>query len=406
MRYAIASLMATIGVLLTVVAAPGLFVRSTLYDTDTVVARVDTALDDERVQLAIAEKVTDEVFILAEIDRDAAEAAIEAAQDSEAAEGTEGAGAVEGEEATEGEPPVEDEEATEGDDAAALPELDLVLDLPIAGAIQDQTTERAMAILASNTLDEPLLAATRESHEKWLVVVDGEANAEVVATNGEVTIDLEPVVDATLLELSRDPLLGFLADVEVPDGSATFVVVHDGQGGGIWWTMARVLPDWAGLATFFAIALIVAAIALSTDRDRIMLGAGVGLAAIALVTAGLVWAFRALVSTVFIRDEVPRGAFDAVYGTLSGPLIGMEIRIAIFGAVLAAIGGVMGFVLDWRAERLWAGEEQRHLQAQSNGQNGQGQPPITYPTGDDSPIYVSPFEESGLPLPPQHRDKH
>ncbi len=360
--------MATVAVLLTIIAGPGWFAKNTLYETDAVVERVNTTLDDERVQLAIAEKVTDQLFLLAGIDREAAVDAIdETDADADA-----------------------DPEATADtsilptptpDEAVDAEANDLLADLPIAEALQSVATERAALIVASNRLDPQILAAVRQSHEEFLEVVDGTLPPN---TEGVITIDLEPVVAETLDAIADDPILGFLSTSDVEIGESTFIVARDGQGGGVWWGMLRSFPDWTNLAIFGIFVLLGGAIVLSPERDRIMLTSGVGIAVIALIIGAASWAARPIVSTVFIRDEVSRGAYEAVYDVLSKPLISLEVRIAIFAAILAAIGGILGFFLDWRAERALA----------EGAENPNGYDPST-------PIYRSPFGESGIPPGPQ-----
>lgn len=329
MRYGLASAMATIAVMLTFIAGPGWFAKQTLYDTDTVVERVETALEDERVHLAIGDKVTDELFLMAGIDRDQANDAIDEATDDEPS----------------------DDEPDESGDPTPTPDQDisdLLNDLPIAEALQTVARDQAVEIVASGRLTPALVAAVRESHTQFLEVAESERSP---TDEGQITIDLDPVVDATLAAIADDPLLGFLSTSEVNVGEATFIVARDGQGGGVWWTVLRSFPDWSNLAVFGTFALLGAAIVLSPERDRIMLSSGAAIAGIALIIAAGTWAARAIVSTVFIRDEVTRGAFEAIYDTLSKPLISLEIRIAAFAAGLAVIGGIVGFVLDWRAER-------------------------------------------------------
>lgn len=366
--------MATVAVILTFIAGPGWYAKQTLYDTDTVVERVDDALVDPRVQEAIADKVTDELFLLAGINRDdAADALDEAADVDEDADDDE----------EEAEPTPTPAAGAEGDDD------DPLADLPIAEALQTVAKERALAILASGRLNPSLVAAARESHEEFLAVINDDPDAD---EQGEVTINLDPVVDATLLAIADDPVLGFLSTEDIEVGEARFVVLREGQGGGVWWTILRSFPDWTNMAILGTVVLLGAAIVLSPERDRVMLSSGVAIAVIALVIAAGTWAARAVVATVFIRDEATRGAYEAVYDTLARPFISLEVRIAVFAAVLAAIGGIMGFVLDWRAERELAAAAADAEAAAAAGGYG-------YP--GDVPRYQSPYENTGLPPGPQ-----
>lgn len=335
MRYGLASLMATIAVLLSVVAVPGRYVENTLYDTDQVVEHVATTLDDQRVQTVIANKVTDQLFTLAEIDRAEAESVLKEVAD------------------------LIEKAAEEGDESYELsipgldPEIfDLVADLPIAEALQTDSTQMVVDILATGRLTPALLTSVRTTHEAFVNVLNEEGLDRLPEDEAaQINIDLEPVLNAALAELADDPVLGFLSNAQVPVGSGDFVIAHDGQGSGLLWSLLRGLPDWTGKAVAGSILLLIAAVALSPERDRIMLGSGVAIACIALLTIGAVWAARAIATNVFIREDEPQGAFDAVYKTLADPLVSTELRVALLGGILAAFGGVLGLILDWQADR-------------------------------------------------------
>lgn len=335
MRYGLASLMATIAVLLSIVAVPGRYVENTLYDTDTVVENVEVVLGDERIQTAIANKVTDELFALAEIDRAEAESIIDELADIAA----------------------QHEEDGEDIFEVAIPGLDpevfdLIVDLPIAEALQTDSTQMVVDILASDRLTPVLLASVRATHESFLDVLNEEGFERLPEDQAaEIHIDLEPVMNAALAELANDPVLGFLSDIQVPAGTGDFVLAHDGQGSSIMWRLLRSFPDWTGKAVTGSVVLLIAAVALSPERDRIMLGSGIAISCIALLTIGAVWAARAVATNVFIREEEPQGAFDAVYKSLADPLISTELRVALLGGLLAAVGGILGLVLDWQADR-------------------------------------------------------
>jgi len=336
LRYGLAILLAALGVLASAFAGGAWFTRQTIYDTDAFVEATQPVFSSPAVQTAIAENVTEAVFAATgfarpEIDPDADNAEADDAADAEATIQID-------------QPPASED----GDEAA----IDPAFGEAIAFALEDQTADIAVQVLQRPAVQSALVVALRESHAELISVIHR-------SDNPEIEIDLEPVLTATVNELSEDSQLGFLAAVQIEPGTATFVVARDAQGGTIWWRFLRTFDDWNTSLMVFTFVAIALAVAISPERDRLLLGAGTGLTTIALVIIGFVFASRKLAGSVFIRDEVTRGAFDEVFAALAAPLIRLEVIIAIIGGVMIVAGAALGFYLSrFRGEKVWAGQEQ------------------------------------------------
>ncbi len=328
-RYGLAILLAGLGVLASAFAGAAWFTRDTIYDSDSFVDATEGVFATEGVQRAIAENVTEAVF---------------------EATGFARPEPVEEDEATDEEPTP----STVADDEAAAEEeaTDPAFGEAIAEALSAQTSDLAIAVMQRPEVMAALDRSLRNTHAELMSVIDR-------TDNPDVEIDLDPVLRATVAQLAADERLSFLSELELQPGIATFVVAHDAQGGGIWWRFLRAFDDWAVRLVVFTIASIALAIAVSPERDRLLLGTGTGLTTVALVIIGFLFAIRKLAGSIFIRDDVSRGAFDEVFGALASPLIRLEVIIAVLGVIMLVVGAALGFYISrFRGETVWAGHEQ------------------------------------------------
>ncbi len=323
-RYGLAILLAGLGVLASAFAGAAWFTRDTIYDSDSFVDATEGVFATEGVQRAIAENVTEAVF--------------------------EATGFTRPEPVEEEPTPTAVADDQEAEDEAEA--TDPAFGEAIAEALGAQTTELAIAVTQRPAVKVALDAALRDTHDELLSVIDRTDNADI-------EIDLDPVLRATVAQLARDDQLSFLSELEIQPGLAVFVVAHDAQGGSIWWRFLRSFDDWAVRLVVFTIVSIVLAIVVSPERDRLLLGTGTGLATVALINIGFLFSVRKLAGSIFIRDDVSRGAFDEVFAALASPLIRLQVTIAILGLVMLVVGAALGFYISrFRGETVWAGHEQ------------------------------------------------
>ncbi len=324
-RYGLGILLAGLGVLASAFAGAAWFTKQTIYEADSFVDATQGVFATEGVQRAIAENVTEAVF--------------------------EATGFTQPEPLEEEPTPTSVAETGDGEEADEEA-VDPAFGEAIAEALSAQTSELTISIMQRPAVAAALEGALRGAHDELISVIDR-------TNDDEIEIDLDPVLRATVAQLALDDQLSFLSELEIQPGLATFVVARDAQGGGIWWRFLRAFDDWAVRLVVFTFVSIGLAIALSPERDRLLLGTGTGLTTVALLIIGFLFAIRKLAGSIFIRDDVSRGAFDEVFAALASPLIRLEVTIAIVGVVMLVVGAALGFYLSrFRGERVWVGQEQ------------------------------------------------
>lgn len=244
----------------------------------------------------------------------------------------------------------------------SLPSEVSMLAGPIVDGLETAADDAAREILTSDEFRTVWRDVNRAVHEEALVVLRGDGD-EITSANGKVTLNLVPLVNALLADLSSDAseLFGTQIDipavgetdldtlrsalesefgVELPADFAQVTVYDDGRLAEVQRAL-RVLDDWTiGL---FVAALIagLGAFALSVDRRRTvahLAGAVAVIAALIMVVGGP------------IEHEVLRGISDAGHREAAEAAVGIAVDgldvmllwIAVLGAVLASIAWLIG----------------------------------------------------------------
>src|SRR5690606_17142059 len=171
LRRTSAALLVALACVALVAAVLGVWARRNFLDTDRFVARAGPLIEEPAVQEALAARLTDQVMV-----------------------------------------PVDAEALFE----EALPERGQVLAVPLANAVEGFVRDQVETFLATEQFERLWVAAIDLAHTGSVRVLRGESEA-VTATDGQVTLNLLPVVNAVLAEITaRSPeILG--REVDLPD---------------------------------------------------------------------------------------------------------------------------------------------------------------------------------------------
>ena len=181
----------------------------------------------------------------------------------------------------------------EGEIEGALPDAASFLAGPLTDQIETFAAQAASAVVASDQFNELWTAALGQSHDLAEGILEGDREV-IDASDGQVVVDLSPVV-AEVVDLldERGVDVG-----DVPEDAGRFVLVSDDQMSEVQQTV-DLLDALAWVLPFLALVLFVAALWLSGDRRRTLLGVGTGIAiAMALTLVVLALARTGLVDIV------------------------------------------------------------------------------------------------------------
>jgi hypothetical protein len=217
----------------------------------------------------------------------------------------------------------------------ALPPRAKFLAAPLANGLHTFTENTTKRFLASAAFQTLWVELNRRAHSQLVKVLTGEGGRTVQTANGEVVIDLAPVL-ARVKERLHDR--GVSVFDSVPPGAipSSFVILDSKQlekaqkGVKLLKTIALVLP-------LIVLALIAGAIGLSERRRRTLLQASLGIAASMAVLGILLTLGRSVYLDLVAGPNLPRDAASAFYDILVHYLrLGLRVVAAV--ALLVAAG--------------------------------------------------------------------
>ncbi|MFC7265179.1 hypothetical protein [Streptomyces lutosisoli] len=265
--------------LLSLLAVVAVWANSIVRDTDRYVATVGPLASNPDVQKAITNRVTTEV--LAQIDVEALVKQLEQAASEKGA------------------PP-----------RAAQ----LLGDLkgPITSGLKSLVSGTVERVVSSSAFDTVWVNANRKVHSALDKALTGESGGAVSVKNGQVAIDVGPIVDQV-----KDQLVsaGFKPAARIPNVHTDFVVFASKDVGKIktYLKLLEIIGTWLPI-----IAVLIAALGvyLAVHRRRALIGVGLGVF-VAMLVLGVA---LTLMRSVYL-DHLPVGASEAAAGAVFDALV-------------------------------------------------------------------------------------
>ncbi|MCX4428036.1 hypothetical protein [Streptomyces mirabilis] len=265
--------------LLSLLAVVAVWANNIVRDTDRYVATVGPLASDPDVQKAVTNRVT--TAVLAQIDVDAL---------------------------------VKDLERAASEKGAPPRAAKLLGDLsgPITSGLKSLVGDTVQRVVSSKAFDTVWVDANRRAHSALDKALTGNATGAVSAKNGQVTIDVAPIVAQV-----KDRLVsaGFKPAARIPAVHTDFVVFASKDIGKIK-TYLRVLDIIGGWLPVIAVLIAAAGVYLATDRRRALIGAAFGVFA-AMVVLGIVLA----VARAVYLDHLPVGTSEDAAATVFDSLV-------------------------------------------------------------------------------------
>lgn len=192
--------------------------------------------------------------------------------------------------------------------AALLPSLATPISNGVEGFARDQVND----FLESDRFAEVWEQVNRVAHAQVVRLLDGDSSGAVSAQDDAITINLAPIIEQVKEQLEDR---GFALASTVPAVDKSFVLVQsdsitDAQGA---YRLLNTLGTWLPL---IALVLVVAGVALATERRRALIRATLGITA-AMLVLGVLLALARMwyVGSVPAGVLTPEGA-GSVFDTL------------------------------------------------------------------------------------------
>jgi hypothetical protein len=309
-RRVLVALLVVVGCVLAPISVIGLWTRNTLLDTDQYVDTVGPLAKDPAIQVAISNRVTKRLVESVDI---------------------------------------------RGEAAAALPPRAEFIAPYIASGFETFVREATLRIVQSGRFQTLWENANRRSHSQVVAVLEGEGSETVETRNGQVVVNVGPLVNLVKQRLGdRGVAIFETVDDRIPQQFVLFdsEQLTKAQSG------VRLLKRVTYALPILALAAFAAAVALSHNRRRTLMRAALGIAfamALVLIVFNLArGAYLDAVENAGRSREAGAAAFDQVLDFLRVSLrtmFALGLAIAL-GAWLAGPGrlatriraGVLGIV--------------------------------------------------------------
>jgi hypothetical protein len=203
----------------------------------------------------------------------------------------------------------------------------------VASSLESVVDRLAVRVLSSDRFETLWERANRRAHDQVVEVLTGEGGRAITTKNGEVAVNLGPVVDRVRKRL--DSLgIDVFSGAEAKRVSPRFVVFQSDDLKSAQ-SLTDLLQKGAVVLPIVTLLLFAAAIAISRQRRKTVLHAGLGLAAGMLV---ILSAFN--VGRTFYLDAVKtanRDAAAAVYDQVLN-FLRLSARTGFVVGIIIAIG--------------------------------------------------------------------
>jgi len=221
-----------------------------------------------------------------------------------------------------------------------LPSWAQVFAAPLSNTLKGYTYQVAQAVVSSPTFSRFWRTANEKGHATVKAALLGNKGGAVQTTNGQVTLDLTPLVDRVKAALDARGIHVF-DSASIAPGAATFVIFRSE-------TLAKAqkaVSFFQALRIALPLLLIAAwagAIAVSTRRRRTVLELGFALAlAMAVTLIGYHLGRTAYLNAVS-SPKLPRDAAASIFDTLLRGLLDSARSVFVVGLVIGIAALLVG----------------------------------------------------------------
>src|SRR4051794_3378960 len=301
-RAPLAALLITLGCILAPVAVLGVWAGNQVSNTDRYVANMTPLISEPSIQQALSARITTEITDRIDAKALTTQAAAELSRDR-------------------------------------LPRLSALLTNfsgPIANGINGFVGTSVSRIVASPAMATLWAQANRTAHQSLVKVLSGEGNGALAEKNGQVVLQIGPLVTQVQQQLTAR---GLTFASKIPSVNATFPLFEAPnlakaqQGYRLVNTLKWLLP-------FLSLLLMAAGIFVARGRRRGPIGAGPGLSAAMLVLAAALLIARSIYLRSVPQSVLPADAAAALYDTLIR-FIRDGLRVLLLVGLVVATGAFL-----------------------------------------------------------------
>jgi hypothetical protein len=305
-RFLLAAFLIILGGVLSVPAAISIWQERQIQNEDRFVSTTMEAFNDEEVQILLATRLTEVVMTRTDIQ-----------------------GYI-----TQG---LENLEERAGDNAPpGIP----FLAAPLTRLASQTIYDLCLRALQSNALDQVLETALRATHRAVMAVVKQEAGL-LEETNGQVVLNLRPVIERVIQELAGERGEQALSRLDIPEDAGMIVIREESQNPWLW-KAAEWIDDFNPVVPIITAIVFLLAIAVAKNRRRAVIATGATLAIVAGLTLLALGAPVKELATSWPKTDQGQEAAKQVYDIILDSFRRQQFFTVIFGLVLVVVGTAAG----------------------------------------------------------------
>jgi hypothetical protein len=305
-RFLIVSFLIILGGILSVPAAIAVWQEREIQDEDAFVQNVHEVVNNEDVQVLLAQRLTDRILERTNLRQRISEGLTEI------------------------------QERAGTDRGAAIP----LLAAPLTRLAGETINRLCLQILQSEAFDTILDTAARTAHRAVMAVIQNDRGL-IEQNNGQIVLNLRPVIVQVIENLAGERAQQALSNVNIPEDAGMIVISKEDDNAWLW-KVVRWIEDFNPVVPIIVAIIFLLAIVIAKSKRRALIATG---AALAIVSGLMLLALAAPVkelATTWPPTDQGKEAAKQVYDILLDDFRLQQAFIVLFGLGLVLVGSLAG----------------------------------------------------------------
>jgi hypothetical protein len=305
-RFLIVSFLIVLGGVLSVPAAIAVWQEREIQDEDAFVQNVHEVVNNEDVQVLLAQRLTDRILERTNLRQRISEGLTE----------------------------IQEQAGT--DRGAAIP----LLAAPLTRLAGETINRLCLQILQSEAFDTILDTAARTAHRAVMAVIQNDRGL-IEQNNGQIVLNLRPVIVQVVENLAGERAQQALSNVNIPEDAGMIVISKEDDNAWLW-KLVRWIDDFNPVVPIIVALIFLLAIVIAKSKRRALIAVG---AALAIVSGLMLLALAAPVkelATTWPATDQGKQAAKQVYDILLDDFRLQQAFIVLIGLGLVLVGSLAG----------------------------------------------------------------
>ena len=305
-RLLVASFLIILGGVLSIPAAISIWQERQIQDEDNFVSTTTEVFEDEQVQVVLATRLTEVIMTQTDIQQYISDGLVD----------------------------LEDRAGTN------VPAGIKLLAAPLTRLATQTVYDICLDILQSDAFSTVLETALRTTHKAVMAVIKDDS-ALLSETNGQVILNLRPVIEQVVQELAGDRGQEALSQLNIPDDAGQIVIRDQAENPWIW-KVAKWVDDFDPIIPIVTAIVFLLAIAIARGRRRAIIATGATLAIVAGLTLLALGAPVKELATSWPKTDEGKEATKQAYDIILNSFRRQQFITVLFGLGMVAVASAAG----------------------------------------------------------------